>query len=87
MFLGREMLIANYDDRDDEEIYLIDIGSALDPDYGFRAISELPFVGYEAWSGGGNINETRRVCPEPIHPELGYVQIGNKLAAFVQYIR
>lgn len=80
MFVQREMLITNYDNREGEKIYLCDTGSAIDPDFGWITDALTPFPEY---TGTAKRNSVR----DAIHPSDGYAQIGIRMSAVVQGIR
>ena len=81
MWEARKLIIAQYDERDGESIYVIDTGSSIDPDYGFLTQDKLPFADYT-----GTL--TRTIDSNTPHPNTdGYKQIGVKLSAFIQKIR
>ncbi len=87
----RKLLIDTYDNRQSELIYVVDAGSAVDPDYGFVANYEVPFQDY---TNANNTNpatpvvETRKVITNSPHPSnQGYAQVGVVLSAFIQKTR
>ncbi len=89
MYQLREFVIANYDNRSAEKIFVVDVASSLDPDFAWSVKAESPFPEYTASAVVGSIaTEIRRMTTDAIHPDHGgYDQIGTRLAAFVQYAR
>ena len=81
MWEARKLIINKYDERELESIYLVDTGSAIDPNFGFDIQNKLPFSDYT-----GSL--TRTVVNNTPHPSAdGYKQIGVKFSAFIQKIR
>lgn len=76
----RRLLIKHYDNRTAENIYLIDTGASFDPIYGYPSTTEIPFSGYT-----GNL--TMFKATDDVHPKDGYIQMGIKLLALIQYLR
>lgn len=85
MFKQRELLIRDYDNRDAENIYLVDVGASVDPDFGYKKADEVPFAGYAV--DAGVIVEQRRVVQDNIHADAGMYQVGQRIAAFIQALR
>lgn len=82
MWEVRRMLIQEYDNKTGNNIFLIDAGSALDPDYGFfYAAAEKPF---DEFTG----TETIKPVFNTPHPSTqGYMQMATRVAAWVQAVR
>lgn len=93
MWESRKLIIAEYDQRDAESIYLVDTGSVIDPDFGFYTNMDtefnatwvedtrVPFIGYTD-------TKKRELDYNTPHPSPdGYTQIGIKVAGFIQKIR
>jgi lysophospholipase L1-like esterase len=82
MWEARNLMITNYDNRTGEGIYLIDAGSAVDPDWGLNfAAAEKPFSDYAGV-------ETVLPTTNAPHPSVaGYNQIGTRVAAWIQAVR
>lgn len=83
MWRARNLIISNFDSREvSDKIYLVDVGCALDPVYGFTTgTAEKPFSDYAG-------TETVKVQSNNPHPSTeGYYQMGVKLAGFIQSIR
>ena len=79
---ARNLMINTYDNRTGEGIYIIDAGSALDPEYGFAfGTAEKPFAEYSG-------TETIKPGFNLPHPSPdGYGQIGIRVAAWIQSVR
>jgi len=82
MWYARKLVIDEFDEREAENIYLVDVGSSLDPDYGFLPYSnEVPFSDYTG-------TESRPTVYNTPHPSGdGYYQMGVRLSGFLQKIR
>jgi lysophospholipase L1-like esterase len=82
MWEARRLMIETYDNRTGEGIYVIDVGSALDPDFGFEfTTAEKPFAEYTG-------TETIKPMFNLPHPSVaGYAQIGVRVAAWLQAVR
>ena len=80
MWFARKQIIATYDARESELIYVVDFGSGLDPIFGFALTAEKPFLDYAT-------NEVRLEGGNPHPSTAGYNQLGAKLSGFIQYIR
>lgn len=74
-------IIEAYDNRESENIFISDTKSAVDRVYGFWGSNEKPFSAFsqteKTWLGTNDIH-----CSD-----AGMKQIGQKLAATVQYVR
>ena len=81
MWYGRKKIINDFDERESEGIYLVDVGRSVDPDYGFGEIYQTPFSDY-------NGTEKRYVQSNVPHPGAdGYKQLGIPLAGWIQTVR
>ena len=81
MWNARKLLIENYDSLTEKNIYIVDTGTTLDPDYGFVFEKQLPFAFYEG-------DERILVATNSVHPSgAGYKQIGTCMAGFIQVKR
>jgi hypothetical protein len=81
MWKVRELIIANFDNREAENVFVVDFGATVDPEYGFSHTTQLPFPEYAG-------SETRKVMSNIPHPTTqGYYQEGRNFAAFVQATR
>lgn len=83
MWDARNLLIRTYDTvaMRNNNVFLVDTGTVLDPDYGFVIEEKLPFSFYE-----GNAREL--VATNGVHPSgAGYKQLGVCMAGVVQYLR
>ena len=82
MFLARKLMITNFDAREAESIYLVDVGSSLNPEYGISfTTEEKPFEDYAG-------TETIKLQTNNPHPSTqGYYEMGVRLAGFIQAIR
>jgi lysophospholipase L1-like esterase len=77
MWDARRLIIDAYDDTA-TNVFLVDTGTTLDPDYGFVFQEQLPFAFYEG---------TERIlyATNGVHPSgAGYKQIGTCMAGFIQ---
>lgn len=78
MWDARKLLIENYDGLENDNVFLVDTGTTLDPDYGFVMEEQLPFEYYEG-------DERVLVSTNGVHPSgAGYKQIGTCMAGFIQ---
>ena len=81
MWEARRLMIEEYDNRDAESIYLVDVGIMIDEDFGYSTTTEIPFSEYEG-------TETIKVQGlQTPHPSPSYPNAGMPLAAFIQYFR
>ena len=80
---ARKKVIANFDTAalETANVILVDVGSALDQDFGFDADYEKPSIFYLG-------TETERTQKNNPHPsQEGYKQMGIRFAAFLQSLR
>tara|TARA_R110000737_G_scaffold232901_1_gene246247 strand:- start:1208 stop:3727 length:2520 start_codon:yes stop_codon:yes gene_type:complete len=81
MWEARKLIIAEYDEREGDSIYVVDMGIVTDPKYAYKEADEVPFSDYDG-------SEVRTIDSNTPHVlTSGYNQIGVKLAAFIQKIR
>jgi hypothetical protein len=84
MWEVRKNIIENFDNRTDENIYVVDAGIAIDNYYGTRFLDDstytLPYAGFE----GESRLDVQTGNP---HPYPNYPTMGISLAAFIQYYR
>lgn len=80
MWEARRRIITCFDNvtNDNRNVFVVDTGICLDPEYGFNSIEVLPFAYYE-----GNARELYGTSG--VHPSNGgYKQLGICAAAFIQ---
>lgn len=78
MWNARKLLIDNYDNLEDSNVFIVDTGTTLDPDYGFVFDENLPFSFYEG-------DERELYAHNGVHPSgAGYKQLGTCMAGFIQ---
>lgn len=89
MFEQRKLLIRDFDNREAENIYLVDFSSALDSQYGFHMEYQNPFPEYlYSGSSTGWNNQQRPVMLDNVHPdENGHRQYARVFGAFIQAVR
>ena len=81
MWEARRLMIEEYDNRDAESIYLVDVGIMIDEEFGYSTTTDIPFSEYEG-------TETIKVQGlQTPHPSPSYPNAGMPLAAFIQYFR
>lgn len=84
MWEVRRNIIQNFDERADEQIYVVDAGIAIDNLSGSRFSTDttftLPYAGYT----GKDLIAVQTGNP---HPYLNYPTMGISLAAFIQFHR
>jgi len=81
MWTMRKLMIDNFDGREAEKIWLVDIGSSIDTKDGYGHSTEPLFSEYSG------IND-REICIDSLHPSVdGYNQMGVRLAGFIQQVR
>ena len=83
MWEARKRMIEVYDNpqMESSNVYLVDSGVVLDPDYGFEIRKDKPFEYYEG-------EEVELFDTSTVHPSgAGYKQIGVSVGAFIQYVR
>jgi len=81
MWIARKFIIDNYDQREVEQIYVVDFGSGIDPLHGYDVATELPFSDYTG-------SAVSTYGTDVLHPSIdGYNQLGVRLAGFIQAIR
>lgn len=80
----RRLMIKHYDNRIGEGIYLVDAGSALDPDYGIPLATWAQEKPFSEYAGDARITPTYN-APHP--DSAGYAQIAVRIAAWIQAVR
>jgi hypothetical protein len=84
MWEVRRNIIEKFDNRTDEDIYIIDAGIAIDNYRGTNFLHDsmytIPYSGYEG-------NDRIKVQTGNPHPYPNYPTMGNSLAAFIQHYR
>ena len=84
MWMFRDFLIKNYDNRESELIYVVDTAHLIDSQNSFTLQETNPFDGYpngysytnkEVWTSDGQ------------HPRVSYTTLGYSLAGFIQAMR
>lgn len=83
MWRFRDWLIKNYDNREDERLYLLDGSLAVDEDYGFNVENGAATVPFAMYGGKERLN----VDTGNIHPYANYPSMSIPFAAFIQYHR
>ena len=84
MWEVRRNIIEKFDNRMDENIYIVDAGIAIDNYFGTNFLNDstytLPYTGFEG-------DDRLKVQTGNPHPYLGYPSMGVSLAAFIQKYR
>ena len=78
------VIIDNYDDRESENIFVVDTAHLVDCENSYTLVSINPFDGYPNGYGYAN-KET--YCGDGQHPRVGYTILGYGLAGFIQNVR
>ena len=74
----KEQMIVSFEDRENENIYLVDVGATLDPEFGFN-VSEIQISPYRKDYVDTSIND-------PIHPSVaGCGMIGDSIFSAIKY--
>ncbi|MBR4518942.1 MAG: SGNH/GDSL hydrolase family protein [Victivallales bacterium] len=80
MWRFRKWLIDNFDRREQEGFYLVDVGITIDNEYGYHLTQSAVTIPYEQYSG----KDTLRVQAGTPHPYANYPSMGLPIAAFIQ---
>ena len=80
----RKNIIGNFDNRTDEQIYIVDAGTAIDNLYGTRFLTDSTFTKPFSEYPGKESIEVQEGNP---HPYPNYPTLGVSLAAFIQKYR
>lgn len=79
---ARKLMIDNYSSLEGSGVYLVDTGSAFDPDYGhYFSTSQKPFSDY----AGTDLEKF--IANEPHPAAEGYYQMAYRIAAWIQSVR
>tara|TARA_R110000803_G_scaffold23069_5_gene56876 strand:+ start:9150 stop:11690 length:2541 start_codon:yes stop_codon:yes gene_type:complete len=86
MWHVRKKMIPQYEGRNAANVYLVDTGAAIDPDFGFEFSDQKPFSDYSSsapWS-----DYVRKVDVNSPHPSFsGYYAMALPLAGAIQEVR
>jgi hypothetical protein len=84
MWSHRKNIIDNFDKRENESIFVVDTGIAIDSEYGYNELNDNAITKpFEKYIG----NEKLYVQTGNPHPYLSYPEMGKALAAFIQKYR
>ena len=85
MWRFRSWLINTFDHKEDESIYLLDMGACIDPVNGYNNTDDKEMT--RPFFGSSSAGSELRIQTGVPHPYLSYPQMGIPLAAFIQYYR
>jgi hypothetical protein len=86
MWHVRKKMIPVFEARNADDIYLVDMGIAIDPDYSFEFLTEKPYNDYSASAPWSTYN--RKVDVNSPHPSFhGYYNMALPLAGAIQEVR
>ena len=80
MWRFRKWLIDNFDHREQDGFYLLDIGITIDNEHGYHLAKGATTVPYEQYAG----TDVLRVQAGNPHPYANYPAMGLPIAAFIQ---
>ncbi|MDP4273978.1 MAG: SGNH/GDSL hydrolase family protein [Bacteroidota bacterium] len=84
MWRARKNIIDHFDNREQDKIYIVDVATRIDNEYGYEYTSDSTYTKpYEGYRGEAKL----AVQTGNPHPYLNYPSMGIPLAAFIQYYR
>ena len=84
MWKLRKYVIDNFDNKENQNIYVVDTAQLIDSENSFTLSSVIPFDDYP---NGYNYNNKEIYTSDGQHPRVSYSTLGYSLAAFLQYSR
>ena len=84
MWKLRKSIIENFDNKEDQNIYVVDTAQLIDSENSFTLDSIIPFDDYP---NGYDYDNKETYTKDGQHPRVSYCTLGYSLAAFLQYHR
>lgn len=84
MWKLRKYIIDNFDNKEDQNIYVVDTAQLIDSENSFVINNVIPFDDYP---NGYNYDNKEIYTSDGQHPRVSYCTLGYSLAAFLQYHR